>query len=133
MSALVQKKMALEKFEYPATGGVTNSFLPSRNPSYSGTGDALDEGIIQEQSSGLKAYNYAEGIEIKTLRRRYDNMTTAERASYEAFRAAVGGDLFKFTDHAGAAHTVMFAGFQREFTAQRGDRWAFEITMREEL
>lgn len=123
----------LEKFEYPASGTVTNSFLPSRNPSYSNTGDSLEEGIIQEQSSGLKAYNYAEGIEIKTLRRRYENMTTAERASYEAFRTAAGGDLFKFTDHLGAAHTVMFATFQRDFAAQRGDRWSFEIVMREEL
>lgn len=125
--------MALEKFEYPATGSATNSFLPSRNPSFDGAHEQTDEGILQDQSSGAQEYRYEEGVNIRTITRSYRNMADSEKTSYEAFRAAVGGDVFKFTDYGGAAHTVSFASFVRAFTPQRGNRWDFTIEMREQL
>ena len=125
--------MALEKFEYPATGTVTNSFLPTRNPSFGGAEESQDEGILLEQSSGLQAYIYDEGVDIKTFRRTYARMANSERTSYEAFRDAVGGDKFKFTDYNAAAHTVTFAEFTRAFTQSPGTRWTWTITMRKEL
>lgn len=125
--------MALEKFEYPATGAVTNSFLPTRNPSFTDAAETRDEGILLEQSSGKQAYIYDEAVDIKFHRRVYSRMANSERTSYEAFRDVVGGDKLKFTDYDGAAHTVTFAVFTREFSQSTGNRWTWEIAMREEL
>lgn len=125
--------MAIEKYEYPASGAVTNSWLPPDNPLVDGFAEELEEGIISDQSSGKKQYNYKEAIKIKLHKRFYDLQPQSERTSYESFRDAVGGDSFKFTDFNGAAHTVTFAEFTRRFLLRDGSFWAWEITMREEL
>lgn len=132
--------MALEKFEFPATGVVTNSFLPSRNadPDEEPNLDERDEGIIPEDSSGKQRYNYDEGVEIKLYRRFFHRHSDSERTSYEAFRAAVRGQKFKFTDFQGAAHTVTFDLFERKFRYERVGEggvilWSWLVVMREEL
>lgn len=125
--------MALEKYEYPATGAVTNSFLPTRNPSYAEVSETFDEGVVPEQSSGSQEYRYEEGIQIRFHHRTYAKMANSEKTSYENFRNAVGGQKFKFTDASGGVHTVSFASFTRDFTPSTGDRWSWGIVMREEL
>lgn len=125
--------MALEKYEYPATGAVTNSFLPSRNPSFADAEESQDEGILLEQSSGKQAYIYDEAVDIKIFRRTYARMPASERTSYEAFRDVVGGQQIKFTDYNGTAHTVTFADFVRAFSQSTGNRWTWTVTMRKEL
>lgn len=124
--------MALEKFEYPVVTP-TISFLPTRNPSFADAEESQDEGILLEQSSGKQAYIYDEGVDIKIFRRTYGRMANSERTSYEAFRDAVGGGQFKFTDYNGTAHTVTFAEFTRQFTQSPGTRWTWTIVMRKEL
>ena len=123
--------MALEKYEYPATGSPANSFLPTRNPSYGAVGDAVDEGILSDASAGGQPYNYREGVKLKTHRRSYERLAASEYASYEAFRDAVGGDQFKFTDADAAAHTVTFVAFQRDPKFSAGNRKSFTIEMLE--
>jgi hypothetical protein len=124
--------MALEKYEYPATGGVTNSFLPTRNPEYEGREEEVDEGVIIDQSSGKKAYLYAEGVKIRTIRLRWRHMPVADRSSYETFRDVVGGQKIKYTDWQSVARTVTFAGFVRRFTPSSNDRWHWDDELREE-
>jgi hypothetical protein len=126
--------MALEKYEYPATGGVTNSFLPTRNPSYTdGPPESLDESIVSDDSAGGEVYNYAEGRPVNMLRRKYTRLASSEWDSYAAFRSAVKGDKFKFTDAAAAVHTVTFAEFARKPDRSAGNRATFEVVMREVL
>jgi hypothetical protein len=123
--------MALEKYEYPATGSPTNSFLPTRNPSYGDAGDAVDEGIVSDMSGGGQPYNYNEGVKFKTHRRAYTRLAASEYTSYEGFRNAVGGDTFKFTDADAAAHTVTLAVFKRDPKYSSGNRKSFTIEMLE--
>ena len=125
--------MALEKFEFPATGTVTNSFLPSRNPSFADAEEEIQEPVIAEQSSGKGEYLYDEGVKLRFYRRVYARMANSERVSYESFRDVVGGQKLKFTDYNAVAHTVTFSEFRRQFTQSTGTRWTFEIAMREEL
>ncbi len=132
--------MALEKFEYPATGVVTNSFLPSKNadPEVEPNLDKLDEGIIPDDSSGKQRYNYEEGIRIRFHRRYFHRHPASERTSYESFRDVVGGKTFKFTDFNGAARTVTVEIFERDFKYEGiGEGgvilWSWLVVMREEL
>ena len=125
--------MALEKYEYPASGAVTASWLPSQNGTTPGFGEELNEGIRQLQSSGKKEYRYESGVRIKIHRRLYTMVINSEKTSYDSFRDTVAGLQLKFTDHNSVAHTVTFATFTRVFKLLDNDEWEFEVVMREEL
>ena len=125
--------MALEKYEYPATGAVTNSFLPTRNPSYDGRDQPIQWEVLLERSSGKKTYRYAEGLKVRRFRLRWSRVTDADRTSYEAFRDAVLGADFKFTDYNGAAHTVFFGDQEYDPKASAGNRWSWQDELIEEL
>jgi hypothetical protein len=125
--------MSVEKLEYPASGSVTNSFEPSLDPEFSGSGEDLDVGIIAEQSAGAQEYRYSEGIQRKIHRRTFRKMPDADRTAFLAFVNAVLGDVFKFTDYASNEHTVSFANFVFTFQPEEGARWSWTIELREEL
>ena len=125
--------MTLEKYEYPATGAVTNSFLPTRNPAYDGRRQAVEWATVLDRSSGKKTYRYDEGIKVRRFRLRWSRFPDAERVNYEAFRdAALGADI-KFTDWSGAAHTVFFGELKYDPQPSAGNRWTWEDELIEEL
>lgn len=125
--------MALEKFEYPHTGTVTASWLPSRNPSYDGARDKREFGVVPQRSSGNKAYLYEEGLSCHYYTRSYRRMPDSEWLSYLAFKNTVLGAKIKYTDQAGAAHTATFWSWDDEAEPGVGDRRSFSFTLREEL
>lgn len=124
--------MALEKLEYPVTSP-TNSWLPSRNPSYDGARDKREWGVLPQMSSGNKAYLYEEGISCHYFTRSYKRMPESEKTSFLTFKNAALGAKIKYTDQLGAAHTVTFWSWQDEFEPSAGDRWSWTFTLREEL
>jgi hypothetical protein len=121
--------MATTKFEYPASGSVTDDFLPSLDPVISGAGETRDLGIISEQSAGAASYRYAEGITRTFFRRTFRKMTATDKANFLTFLAAVQGDVFKFTDVDASEHTVYFSSFEFDFQHEEGARltWAVEL------
>jgi hypothetical protein len=129
----LKQKVALEKFEYPASGPVTNSWLPTRNPSYDGARPKREWGVVQQISSGKKAYLYEQGITCHYYRRSYKRMAESEWNSYLTFRGVVLGAPIKYTDQAGATHTVTFWDFETEADPSPGDRYSFGFLLREEL
>lgn len=125
--------MALEKFEYPDTGTVTHSWLPTRNPSYDGAPEKREWGVVPEMSSGRKLYLYEEGSSCHYYTRSYERMPLSEWQSFLQFRAAVLGAKLKYTDQAAVAHTVTFESFIDEAKPSPGDRRSWSFTLREEL
>lgn len=125
--------MALEKLEYPATGTVTESWSPTRNPSYAGAVNEKDMGVAREISAGNKAYTYGSALWTYFIRRAYRSLTDKEKAELENFAGVVGGDEFKFTDHNGVPWKVRFEDFRRAFNPQRGDRWDLDFILRAEV
>ncbi len=125
--------MALEKYEYPASGTVTASWYPTRNPTYADFSEKTARGILMDESFGDQVYFYKEGPKVKVHTRKADRFVESEWAGYDAFRDAVGGETFKFTDGAGAAHTVNFIPDDDEATISLGDRRSWKYSMREQL
>lgn len=125
--------MALERLDYPASGTVTDSWAPTRNPSYGGAPWEKDMGVVREVSAGNKAYTYGAALWTYFIRRAYRGVLEATKADLENFAAVVGGDLFRFTDHQGVPWRVRFEDFRRVFQPSHGDRWDIEFTLRAEL
>lgn len=120
-----------ERFDYPVVSPTTN-FVPAIDPQMSGSGEALDDGIVGDQSAGRTQYRYSEGVILNFIDRAFKN-SAADKASFKAFKAAVGGDVFKFTDYTAATHTVSFEPGEIVYTPEEGDYWVWKIRMREEL
>lgn len=125
--------MALEKYEFPATGAVTASWLPTANGTYEGWREGYDEGMRIRQTSGKSRKLYESGIRFQILKRFYQARSLTEWNSYVSFRNTVAGQKFKFTDDGGAAHTVTFEIFFRDPQLEGLDLRGFEVVMREEF
>ena len=126
--------MSLERFDYPTAGAPSTTFVPTRNPAFADVEETLDPGILSEQSSGAQVYRYKEGIKVRIHRRGFRREPTAKKISFEAFDDAVGGANFEFTDYAAVVHTVSFVQPNvLKFTPSAGDRWSWEVLLREEL
>lgn len=124
--------MALEKYEFPDTGGVTDSWLPTANSVYPGSTEESDEGIISDQSSGVQQYNYQEGIEIDFFRMTYQFMPVTDKNNYQTFKGIVAGKKFRFTDFNGTVHVVTFENFKTVFIPHPAALWNWEVSLRKE-
>jgi len=125
--------VALEKLEYPDTGTVTASWLPTRNPFYEGRREKREWGVIPQLSSGKKAYLYEQGLSCNYYMLSFSRMPGSEWTSYLTFRNTVLGAKIKFTDFAAAAHTCTFWSWDDEATPSPGNRRSWSFTLREEL
>lgn len=125
--------MGVETYEYPASGAPTNTFAPTIDARPDGSGETVADGVVGDQSAGNKQYRYAEGVVVQSIARRYEKNSDADRTSFKAFKTAVGGDTFKFTDYLAAAHTVAFEPGEIEYAPEEGGRWSWTVRMREEL
>jgi len=125
--------MALEKLEYPATGTVTESWLPTRNPSYAGAPRRKNYRMAADESAGNQLYAYGSVLWTYLLTRQYGSLSDAEWSSLENFADMVGANYFKFTDPNGVPWKVKFADFERPSLPVRGDRWDADFTLRAEL
>ncbi len=125
--------MALEKFEYPASGNVTDSWLPTANPIFPEFVNGRDLGIAVEVSAGNKHYAYGAALHSTFFQRVYQNVNESDRAAFENFCSVAGGDYFKFTDERGVPHKVKFAAFAPTWKDAFNDNWSFAFTMRGEM
>lgn len=123
--------MALEKFEYPIWGTVTHSWLPAIFPTYPEFALGLDLGVASKKSAGGQLYAQGLAQNTRTFERHYQYVSEAERAAYEAFRVAVGGDRFLFTDELGVVRVARFADYALRWPAML-DRWEFSLALRVE-
>lgn len=126
--------MALEKYEYPSSGPVTASWLPTENTTWAGAPKEIHDGIIADQSAGKQEYQYEEGLRVTIWRRQYILVSNTATSDFQTFRNTVAGDKFKFTDYDGTAHTVSFVPGSIRYTPENDiPEWTFEFEMREEI
>lgn len=125
--------MAIERFDFPAVGTATESWLPDANPLFTDFVNDVDLGVTAKRSAGNRMYHQGTPVVCNYYRRVYANVAASERASFENFRRVVGGQQFKFTDEYGVAHRVTFVEFAMSFKDNLRDNWGFGFTLREEL
>src|SRR3990167_6332528 len=125
--------MALEKLEPPATGTVTESWSPTRNPSFAGAPRRDDLGIVTDLSAGNQAYNYGRALWTEILTRAYRSLAESEKYAFKNFARTVGADKFKFTDDRGIPWKAQFQEFERDYLPVRGDRYDLAFALRAEL
>jgi len=121
-----------ERWDYPVTSPTTN-FIPTIDARPAGSPEVGQSGIVADQSSGQQEYRYTEGARFKTIDRSFENNPGADKTAWEAFLAAVGGDVCKFTDYLAAMHTVSFGPEDIQYTPGEAGRYSWKIRMREEL
>jgi hypothetical protein len=124
---------APEKYDYPSSGSPTTSFYPSLGAELGKSYDEPQDGVLSDQSSSGKEYRYKEGGLAKFRLRSYRGLPDADKAAFEALRAAAGAELIKLTDYDGSTHTVALAPGAVRFMPMEGGLWAFDVLTREEL
>lgn len=123
-----------EKFEYPVSGTVTDTWQPSVGADPGQSTIVRDDGVVQEQSSGLGEYRYNEGVRQVGHKLGFVRAALTDRLSFEAFKDLVGGQLFRYTDFLSIVHKVSFAAYRGEYRAEpnAADLWNFTCELREE-
>lgn len=125
--------MGLEKYEYPASGSVSDSWLPQASPTFADFVNGRDLGIATETSAGNKLYAYGTALHATLFSRTYQCLSEADRAAFENFVSVVGGDDFRFTDERGVPHRVKFASFAPTWRDAFNDFWTVSFSMRGEM
>lgn len=125
--------MAKDRYEFPATGTVTDSWTPAANPIYPAYDNQKDLGIVRVRSAGSTELNYGSSVWINGLRREYRGVTDVDKAGYENFKDMVGGAKFRYTDDLGVPHEVTFAEDTRPYQLREGENWNFGHVLRESL
>lgn len=125
--------MAIEKFEFPASGTVLETWNPTANPQQPDFINADDLNSSIEESSGSQPYCFGAPYITEFFRRVYDNASEADRARFQNFRRVVGGNPFKFTDEFGIPHKVVFADYQTDYQDKLRDNWGFRFALRAQV
>jgi hypothetical protein len=120
------------RLDFPTAASPTSSFVPSVNPQFP---DDVQRtmAVASDKSAGNQRYDYYKGYSERIYTLKFRFLTTADKASFESFVAAVLGNDFQLTDFQGAVHTVRFAvdQFHWKFLFDQSLRYSWSVQLRE--